>query len=280
MFRSMVITSGFSDSDSAIASRPSLAWPTTWSCSSPLKMDSRTFRMNAESSTTSTRNFFAVLLTMGLLTNRHDWSRRLRSDQSFERREELIFLHRLRQESGSPFLHRAIAVFCARARGDNHHRNPFCRRALAKLGHQFIAGHARHFEVGDHEMAALLRYEFGRFESIRCQLYPVSVLLEHAPDEFPHADRVVGNHDDSFLIDAVDCVARNRAARHGGGTRGKDARSAGACLQSTPLARLCRDHTVQIDKENQAAIGSDRRSWAQLHAAQIFAEILDDDFVL
>src|SRR5215469_1508776 len=215
MFRSIVMTSGFSDSDSAIASRPSLAWPTTCSCSSALKMDSRTFRMNAESSTTSTRNFFAVLLTMGLLTNRHDWSRRLRSDQSFERREELIFLHRLREESGSPFLHCATAVFCARARGNNHHRNPFCRGVLAELGHQFVAGHARHFEVGDHEMAPLLGHKFSRFQSIRRQLHPVSVLFEHARDEFPHADGVVRNHDDAFLIYAVDRIARNRAARHG-----------------------------------------------------------------
>src|SRR6516162_5166002 len=280
MFRSMVITSGFSDSDSAIASRPSLAWPTTWSCSSPLKMDSRTFRMNAESSTTSTRNFFAVLLTMGLLTNRHDWSRRLRSDQFFERREELIFLHRLREESGSPFLHRAITVFCARARGDNHHRNPFGRGALAELGHQFIARHARHFEVGDHEMAALLCNEFGRLKSVCRQINPVSVLFKHAPDELPHADRVIRDHNDALLVNAINGVAWNRASRHRRGTGRKHPRSAGAGLQSAPFVRFCRDHTIQIDEENQAAIGGDGGAREQLHAPQIFAQIFDDDFVL
>ena len=39
MFKSIVMTSGFSDSESAIASRPSLAWPTTCKCSSALKID-------------------------------------------------------------------------------------------------------------------------------------------------------------------------------------------------------------------------------------------------
>src|SRR5271165_136418 len=114
MFRSMVITSGFRDSDKAIASRPSFAWPITWRFSSPLKIVSRTLRMNAESSTTSTRNFFVAELTMTFLSNRHDRACRLRSDELFHGSQQLIFLHRLGQECGSSFFQGAVAMFRAR----------------------------------------------------------------------------------------------------------------------------------------------------------------------
>src|SRR6267143_1362954 len=40
-------------------------------------------------------------------------------------------------------------------------------------------------------MAAVLRHQLGRFESIRCQFHAVPVLLEHAANEFAHADGVV-----------------------------------------------------------------------------------------
>ncbi len=66
MLMSMVMTSGFKDSDIATASRPSFAWPTTCNWSSALKIVSRTFRMNVESSTMSTRNFLLALVTIVL----------------------------------------------------------------------------------------------------------------------------------------------------------------------------------------------------------------------
>ncbi len=46
-----------------------------------------------------------------------------------------------------------------------------------------------------------------------------------------------------------------------------------------PLCGFGRDETIQIDQQNQAAVGSDRGSGEELHAAQVFAEILDDDFI-
>src|SRR5208337_3739084 len=95
---SMVMTSGLRDSESVIASRPSLAWPTTCNWSSELKIDSRTFRMKAESSTTSTRNFFCALLVMARLSNWHDWPCRLRPNQLFHCEQQLVFLHWLCQE--------------------------------------------------------------------------------------------------------------------------------------------------------------------------------------
>src|SRR5437879_6150849 len=131
---SMVMTSGFSDSAIATASRPSLALPTTCNCSSALKIPSRTFRMNAESSTTSTRNFLLVAAISYLRYRRYEpW--RLRSNELFDRGDQLIFLHRLGQERCGAFLHRAIAMLGPRARGHNHHRNAPGRGALSQLNH-------------------------------------------------------------------------------------------------------------------------------------------------
>src|SRR2546427_11977152 len=94
---SMEMTSGFSDSAIATASRPSFALPTTCSCSSALKMPSSTFRMKVESSTTSTRNFlFGAAIDR--LRYRRDRESRLRSYKLLTPRDQLIFLHRLGHE--------------------------------------------------------------------------------------------------------------------------------------------------------------------------------------
>ena len=61
MLMSMVMTSGFSDSDWATASRPSRASPTTSSCGSLLIMLCSTLRMKAESSTIKTRIRFSAI---------------------------------------------------------------------------------------------------------------------------------------------------------------------------------------------------------------------------
>src|SRR5208283_1809593 len=114
MLISMVMTSGLRDSERAMASRPSLARPTTWSWLSALKMDSRTLHMKAESSTTRTRNFFGAALTMEL-ANRHGRTCRLRSNQLFDGSEELIFLNWFGEEGGGPFFQGAIAMLCASA---------------------------------------------------------------------------------------------------------------------------------------------------------------------
>src|SRR6267143_6323759 len=165
MLMSIVMTSGLSDSASETASRPSLAWPTTCSSSSALKMVSSTLRMNAESSTMSTRNFLLGVAITGL-RHRNDWAGRLRSYELFHCFNQLIFLNGLCQERRRAFLHRALAMFRARARSDDHHRNPACRRALTQLHHQFVASHARHLEVRDDQVAAVLRHDLGGFQSI------------------------------------------------------------------------------------------------------------------
>src|SRR5260370_21679499 len=149
---SMVMTSGFSDSAIATASRRSLGWPRTCSCSSALKIPSRTFRINAESSTTSTRNFL-LMVAMVCLRYRRDGARRFRSYKLFDRRDQLILLDRLGQECSCAFLHRAIAMLCPRAPRNDHPGNAPRVRGLAQLHHPVLTRHARHFEDSYDQMA-------------------------------------------------------------------------------------------------------------------------------
>src|SRR5439155_1646637 len=124
---SIVMTSGLSDSASATASRPSLALPTTWSCSSALKIPSRTLRINRESSTTSTR-IFLLGVAIVCLPHRRDGARRLRSYELFDRRDQLILLDRLGQECRGAFLHRPITMLCPRAQWPSSPAQRFARR--------------------------------------------------------------------------------------------------------------------------------------------------------
>src|SRR5216684_3350925 len=163
MLMSMVMTSGLSDSAMATASRPSLAWPTTCSWSSALKICSRTLRMKAESSTIKTRNFLLAGGAIGPLRHRNNRMRRLRSYELFDRGEQLIFLDGLGQKSGSALFYGAVAMFGAGSRCDHHDGDAARRGALTQLHHQFVAGHARHLKVRDNQVAAVLGDEFGGF---------------------------------------------------------------------------------------------------------------------
>src|SRR5882672_8422509 len=279
MLMSIVMTSGLSDSASETASRPSLAWPTTCSNSSALKMVSSTLHMNAESSTISTRNFL-VGVAIVRLRHRNNRAGRLRSYKLFHHRNQLIFLNRLGQERRRAFLHRAIAMLRARSGSDDQHWNPARRRVLPQLHHQFVPGHARHFEVGDDQVAAMLRHEFGGFHSVGRQFHAIAVLFEHPADELAHADGVVRHDDYTLLLDTVDRLRRNRSARNRRGPRRKNARRAGACLERTPLARFRCHHAVQVDQKNQAAIRRNGRARKKFHAAKVLAQVLDNNFIL
>src|SRR5713101_4333269 len=209
---SMVMTSGLSDSAIETASRPSLALPTTCICPSALKIVSSTLRMKAESSTTRIRIFLLVVAIVRL-RHRSDRARSPRSHELFDRGDQLIFLHGLGQKCRCAFLESPVAVLCSRAGRHNHHRDPARRGALPQLHHQFIARHARHLEIGDDKMAAVLRHQFRRLQPIGRQLHAVAILLEHSADEFAHADGVVRNDDDALLLDAVDGLGRNSLTR-------------------------------------------------------------------
>src|SRR6266852_5019197 len=54
----------------------------------------------------------------------------------------------------------------------------------------------------------------------------------------------------------------------------------GAKIRAGPaLAWLCRCHAVQVDQQNEAAIGRDRCAREEFHPAQVFAQVLDNDFI-
>src|SRR5260370_32854314 len=141
---SIVMTSGFRDSAIATASRPSLALPTTCSCSSALKIPSRTFGMNVESSTTSTRNFLLVAAIVRL-RYRRDRARRLRSYKLFDRSYQLIFLYRLGQGCSGAFLYPANAMLQPCAGSNHHHRDSPRPWALTPVHRHFVTGDAQHF---------------------------------------------------------------------------------------------------------------------------------------
>src|SRR5581483_2838864 len=213
------------------------------------------------------------------LCDRHDWTRRLRSHELFHRRDELIFLHRLGEEGRGAFLDGAVAVLRACARGDDHHRDTARGWTLAQLSHQLVTRHARHFQVRDDEMAAVLGDEFGGFEAVGGQLDAIAILFEHASHELADGDGVVGDDDNAFVLDAIDSFGRYGTLGDGGGARREDARGGGAGLNGAALGRLVGDHAVEVDEQNQAAIGSDGGAGEEFDAAEILAEVLDHDFV-
>src|SRR6266446_951941 len=236
--------------------------------------------MKAESSTIKTRNFVLAGGAIGPLRHRNNRVRRLRSYEFFDRSEQLIFLDGLGQKSGGAFFDGPVAMFGAGARRDDHDRNAARRGALTQLHHKLIAGHARHFEVSDNQVAAVLGDEFGGFQAVGGQLHAITVLLEHAADKFAHADGVVGNDDDALVLDAIDGFGGNGAASDRGRARSEDARGRRGRLQGAAFAGFGGHHAIQVDQENQPAVGRDGCAGEELDATQILAEVLDDDFVL
>src|SRR5215467_4581797 len=241
-------------------------------------MVSSTLRMKVESSTTSTRIFLEGVAIF-FLRHRRGRAWRLRSHKLFYSRNQLILLHGFRQESRSAFLHCAVAMLGACTGGHNHHRNAPRRGALPQLHHQLVTRHARHFEVGDDQVTAVLRDEFRGFEAVRSQLHAIAVLFQHTSHELSHADRVVGYHDDALLLDAIDRFGRDRAARYSRRTWSKNTSGAGICLERAVLGGFRGDHAIQVDEQNQAAVWRNRCAREKFDAAQIFPEVLDNDFV-
>src|SRR6476620_4453903 len=137
MLMSMLITSGLSVSVWVTASRPSRASPHTSSWGSDAIMPCSTLRMNAESSTISTRVFLlrvicyeTFLLSCGRLFQR--LSRRTANELS-HRSNKLVFLHRFGQERHCSFFHCPVTMLGAGPRGDHHHRNVAGLRILPQM---------------------------------------------------------------------------------------------------------------------------------------------------
>src|SRR5712692_10410996 len=216
----------------------------------------------------------------GRLRHRYKRASGLRSEKFFDGGDQRIFLHGLGQKGRRAFLYGAIAMLGAGARGDDHDGDAARGRTLAQLDHEFVARHARHFEVGDNQVAAVLRDEFGGFQAVGGQLHAIAVFLEHAADKFADADGVVSDDDDALVLDAVDGFGGNGAASDRGRAWSEDARSRRGRLQGAAFAGFRGYHAIQVDQKNQAAVRCDGCAGEELDAAQVLAEVLDDDFVL
>src|SRR5271154_2562887 len=170
-------------------------------------------------------------------------------------------------------------MFCAGAGGDDQHGNFPRDGILAEMRHQFVTIHARHFEVGDDQMAADLRDDFGSFQAIGGEFHAIAGLFEHASDEFAHADGIVGNDDYPIVFDGVNRACGNASCSYrfrawsenaGGGRRGR---------KRIAFSGVRGGESIQINQENQAAIGRDGGAGEKFDAAEIIAEVLDYDFV-
>src|SRR3984885_2581019 len=170
-------------------------------------------------------------------------------------------------------------MFGAGARGDDHHWNFSRDGILAQMGHKLVAVHARHFEVGDHQVAAYLGDEFGSFEAVRGEFHAIAGFFEHASDEFADADGIVGNYYDAIVLDGVHGACWDAAGGDCFGARSENAGSGRRGWQRVALGSVRGSETIQINQQNEAAIGRDRGAGEKLYAAEIIAEILDDNFI-
>src|SRR6202789_2596994 len=170
-------------------------------------------------------------------------------------------------------------MFGAGARGDDHHWNFSRDGILAQMCHKLVAVHARHFEVGDHQVAADLGDEFGSFEAVGGEFYAIAGFFQHAPDEFADADGIVGDYYDAIVLNRVHGASWNAAGGDCFRARSENAGCGRRCGQRGAFGGVRCGEAIQIDQENQAAVGRDGRAGEQFHAAEIIAEVLDDNFV-
>src|SRR5258708_16734733 len=258
MLMSMVITSGFRTSACVTASRPSRASPHTSSCGSAVIMVCNTLRMNAESSTISTRILLlvSIMSNIFLLHNRCHVRRcaDTLTDQPRYCGNELVFLNRLGQKRRRAVLDGTIAMLGSRARRNHHYRNIACFRTLPDVRQELVTVRARHLKVRDHQVAADLRDDLQRFQSVRREAHAITGFLQHASYELAHADGVVHQHNNFFVRNHFDGFWWNRAVGHSFRSGSKDARSVGAGHQRTALDGFAGNQAVYVDQQNQTAV--------------------------
>src|SRR5260370_161579 len=217
MLISMLKTSVFRASVWVPASRPSRASPQTSSCGSEATIVVRTRRMNAESSTMSTRVFLPTnVIAVALSPSRHHGAGGLRggyANQFHHRRDERFFLHRFRHKRHRAFLHSPVAMLGAGPRSHDHYRNATGLLLLVQVGQQFVTVGAWHLQVGDHQIAMHLAYDLQGFQAVGGQTHAIAGLFQHAAHELAHADGVVHHPHASFFINNIGCFLRNRAVR-------------------------------------------------------------------
>src|SRR5208282_2677717 len=122
---------------------------------------------------------------------------------------------------------------------------------------------------------------FSGFQAVGGELDAIAGFFEHAAHELADADGIVGDQHDLVVADRVGRFARNGARGHRRSARREDARD--PCRRRAERAALGggRIHQpVQVNQQDEAAVGSNGGAGEELDAAQVGAQALDYDFVL
>ena len=82
-------------------------------------------------------------------------------------------------------------MLSAGARGEDDHRQVARGRLTIEAADQLVAVEARHLQIGDDDVDRLLGQLLERLGAVPRGDDVEARALEHAADEFPHADRVV-----------------------------------------------------------------------------------------
>src|SRR5216683_3266083 len=203
-----------------------------------------------------------------------------RIHQLFHHQEELLLLHGLGQEGRSALFHGALAMFGARSRSDHQDRYPASHRILPQMRHQFVAVHARHFNIGNNQMTTHLRNQLRGLQPVRSKLHGIPGLLKNSAHEFADADGIIRDDHDFFRSRFIHRFGGNAAGSDRQGSGSENASRVGRRDDNVHFRRGRASETVHVHKQNQTAIGGNRGSGEKLYAAQVLAEVLDDHFVL
>jgi len=179
----------------------------------------------------------------------------------------------------------AIAMLGPCSRGYDHHRNsPRRGEFWRRLHHQFVSGHARHLEVSDDQMAPVLRHQFGGFQSVRPPVSRgISFFFQHPADEFAYADGVVRHYDYAALARRGRWPRKECFRERSPSSPAQKLRAAAlalACIGRRSLGSVATMRFKSISRRIRLPSGGDSRAREKVfNAAQVFAKILDDDFV-
>src|ERR1700732_110542 len=171
-------------------------------------------------------------------------------------------------------------MFRAGAGGNYKNRDSRRHGILPEMGQQFVAVHPRHFQVGDHQMAAHFRDNLGGFETIGSKPYAIAGFFKHASHKFSDADRIVRDYHNAVGLYRIDCLCGNVSGSYSFSAGCKYSRSGRRRRKGVALRGIVRNESIQVNEQDQASIRCKRGAGEEFDAPQIIAQVLDNDFVL
>src|SRR5271157_3678524 len=124
-------------------------------------------------------------------------------DQRLDGVEQLAFLVRLAKVVIDPELDGARPMFFTHSRGDHHDWDLLEARIVAHVGRDFVAVHARHFDVEQDDVRQVLLQQRHRIHTVFGGQYPHAVALQQALGHTSHGYRVVHDQSESAPITIV-----------------------------------------------------------------------------